>query len=234
MFQKPRLKLVDYSAEKHSPNNIAEKLNDLFFVLLVLVKGEERGIPITTGVLIKTLFTSQIDLAKEIKFWHTGFYPYTKGPFNTKFYDYLSELEESGMISKDGYNLSLTTKGSSMIQPLLESAHRTDGQYKVIDNKVEENLQECKNFHKKVNELHKEKLIDETNGGVIIEMQKAIDSYPEYLHKYIESSNDEGVQFTLPSNIINKLLNIETKIDDSDYEDIEILDSSSQLIESLR
>jgi uncharacterized protein YwgA len=228
---KPKYKIVDYDQNKHSPKNTVEKLNDLFFVLFVLAKGEEKNIPITIGTLIKTLFISKTELAKDIKFYHTGFYPYKHGPYNSEFNKYVEELSQRGLLKKDGYNLSLTIKGSSLTQPLLEAMKKADGECQVIEDSVEKNLPECVNFFRKSDELHKEKLIDETNDGKIIDMQTAIDSFPQYCDKYIESINEGGKQFVLPSGVINELLNIEAEIENSDYNEVGVLENASQLLE---
>lgn len=232
---KPKLRLVNYDPNRHSPKNVAEKLNDLFFILFVLAKGEEKNIIISRGILIKTLFTTQIDLAKDIKFLHTGFYPFNHGPFNKIFYSYISDLESGGLVQKDGYNLSLTSKGADLIQPLFEEIKEENPNYNLIENRIEENLERCKNFFEKSDELHKEKMIDETNENhVVIEMQKVIDNLSEYKNKFIESVESDGKRFVLSNNIINKLLKIEADVDDSDYQETVVLKNSNQLLEMLK
>jgi len=234
LTQKPKLKLVDYNPDKHSPKNSVDKLNDLFFILFVLAKGEEKNIPITIGTLIKTLFTSKTELAKVIDFYHTGFYPYKHGPYNIKFNNYVEELSQRGLIEKDGYNLSLTIKGSSLTQPLIETMRIADGECKIIEDEIEKNLIKPDEFFKKSNELHKEKLIDETREGEIIEMQEEIDRFPRDNNKYIESVEEGGKKFILPSSVINELLNIEAEIENSDYNEVGVLENVSQLLEMSR
>jgi len=234
----PRLKLVNYLSEKHSPSDSVEKINDLFFVLFILAKGEEQNIAITTGTLMKTVFTTKIDLSNTIKFWHTGFHPYKKGPFTKTFYSYIENLEKNGLMKKDGANLSLTAKGGGVIFPLIEGLRNTNNDCLVIEKSIEQNLKECRNFLKKVKELHKEKMIIETEAGDnIMVMDDVINKLPGSYNKIIESVNDTKKKFELPDRIINKLLekltNVEPEEEPSRYDEI-VICNPNQLINLLQ
>ena len=234
MLTQPKLKLVKYDPGKHSPKDGIEKLNDFFFILFILLKGEEKDIPITIGILIKTLFTAQVDLSKKISFLHTGFYPYSHGPFNKKFYSYISELEEMGLVKKDGYNLSLTTNGVNSFQPILEEIKRESEDYNLIENEIDKKIVECKSFWPKSRELHKEQLINEIDEGKVITMQEAIDNPSKYWNAYVESAERPDKEFILPNSVINRLLDISAGIKPEDYAERIILNDHKQLLEMLK
>ena len=235
MFKRPKLKIVNYDSKRHTSKNSVEKLNDLFFILFVLLKGEEKNIPVTTGILIKTLFTTQISLVAKIKFLHTGFYPYEHGPFNKSFYSYLDELDSTGLIKKEGYNLSLTTKGSSLLQPIFEEAKKQKKEYTLIEDELEIKLEECKHFFATSDKLHNELLIDEISEDKnIIKMQDAIDDFRTYNNTFIESTEEEGEEFVLPDKVINKLLDVSAGITRDDYSKRIVVNDSMEFFEMLK
>jgi len=225
-FDKPKLKLVDYNPQKHEPQTSVEKLSDLLFILFVLREGEELNIPTTIGVLIKTLFTSKIDLAdQDIEFLNIGFYPYTHGPFNQKIYNQIEELANMGLIQKNGYNINLTIKGLKSIE---FKEIKTLKNFKLIHQIIEDNLKKCKNFFNTSDKLHKEKMLYNKK---IITMQEAINN--NYWDKYIENIKEPTTKFKLPSKTINQLFKINANVTDKDYEETRTFNNANEFLQSL-
>ncbi len=223
------LKLVPYDAQKHLPQKEGEKLGDLFFLLLTLHKGEELNIPITSGILLKTLFNAEVDLARnDIDFLETKFYVYKKGPFNKNFYNYIDELAEADLLKKDTYNLSLTTKGLSLFQPLIEE-FKKEGNYKLIDSIIEKDLKECKDFSKAIKCSHSIKVLDEETKTIKI-LQEIVENLDQGSLKCIEPIKKPKEKVILSGRIINRLLNIESGVAESDYEATEVLSDIDQLL----
>ena len=226
---KPKMKLVDYDQNIHMPRHIAEKLNDLFFILLVLKKGEEKNLSTTIGVLIKTLFKTKID--SEFKFFNTGFYLYNQGPFNTDFYTYVDELSSTGIVQKDNYNLSLTTKGLTLIQPLIEELKRNhDEVYECIEKLVEGNLENSKDFFKTVSTLHEEVVVDQNQQ--VVKMKDKIKN-GVYSGDYVERVQKIKGEYKLPSKVLNSMLDLEAGISQKDQNEVATYGSVNELLAAI-
>jgi len=212
----PKLRLVDYDPKKHEPQNIHDRLNDLFFMLSILNKAEQLNETITHGELIKTLFITKIEISenKKINFFNTGFYPYNHGPFNRSFYTYLQELEESGLVQKNGNDYSLTTKGLDETQILVDEA-MTNSNYKILDKQIEENLLEVtkSGFGKIVHELHESRVII-NDDGKSVKMGDIIKNKDDYKNKYLENINESTIELKLPNRVVNRLFKIEASIEE--------------------
>lgn len=227
---KQKMKLVDFDQNVHMPRHIADKLNDLFFILLVLKKGEEKNIPTTTGVLIKTLFKTKID--SEVKFFNTGFYLYNKGPFNKCFYTYIDELSSVGIVQKDGYNLSLTTKGLTLIQPIIEEVSGLDDRtYGSIQKLVENNIEDCKDFDKIVDTLHETEIIDTKQQAV--KMKDRIKSGIYISDSYVERTEDVKGEYRLPSRVLNMMLDLEAGVSQKDQTEVATYGSVKELLSAI-
>lgn len=231
--KKTKLKLVSREIKEEQLKKSTDKLNDLYYILLTLYKGEELNVSITTGVLIKTLFATKINLSNQngIGFLNIDFYPYKKGPFNKLFYSYLDELSEVGLIQKEKYNLSLTTKGLNLVQPLFEEVKNLNKEYENVETSIEKNLERCKNFHETVDKIHKEKLLDPETDKLIT-MQDAVNNPSKYGDKYIESIREPARKILLPNNTLNKLLRIEAGVAETDYQEVCTFKDIAQLLKS--
>lgn len=229
--KKAELKLVPYGARKHLPQKETERLSDLFFLLFTLHRGEELNIPITIGILMKTLFGTEIDLSREnIDFLDTKFYVYEKVPFNKQFYAYFEELSEAKLLTKDGYLLSLTLRATNLLQPLLEEFKKNE-KYDLLKTATEENLEKCKNFSKSIDHSHSLKVLDEQTNQVRT-IQDAVDNLsPEDL-RCIEPLNKPKTKLMPSNKILNELLKIESGITDSDYEKINTFSDVDQFFKS--
>ncbi len=224
---KPQIKLVDFDSNIHIPRHLADKLNDLFFILLVLKKGEEKNIATTIGVLIKTLFNTKIN--SEIKFFNTGFYLYNHGPFNKDFYGYIDELSSVGIVQKDNHNLSLTTKGLILIQPIVEELKNLNDQtYENIQKLVEENLENCKDFFKTVDTLHETEITDKEQRAV--KMKDRIKKGVYVSGNYVERAEKVKGEYKLPTKILNKILDIEAGVSDKDRDEVKTFNNVNELL----
>lgn len=226
------LRLVDYETEKHLPKKDIERLSDLFFILLTLYKGEELNIPITSGILIKTLFNTELELSRDnFGFLNTKFYVYNEGPFNKQFYNYFDELDEAGLLTKDNYNLSLTTRAMSLLQPLIEE-FRNGKECIILDRTLEKNIKKCKKFYKAVDASHSLKALDETTKKIRT-IQDVVDNLGKEKLKCIEPMDKAKKKLVLSHKITNGLLKIEAGVTESDYKESSSFSDIDQLFENV-
>lgn len=126
----PKLKLVRFDENKHLPKTAEEKLSDDFFILLTAYIGENSGLKVNRLNLQKTLFLTKLALhEKGIKFFNTGFYRYSWGPYQKRVHFSTQRLSSYSLIEKEenaGEDIKLTNEGVNFLLFTLEKLPNSD------------------------------------------------------------------------------------------------------------
>lgn len=227
-------KVESFNLNKHLPQSSADKTNDLFYILSAIHLADEDEKEVSKLTLAKALFkTSQIEAENKISFLNTFFYVNTLGPFNNAFYKYLEELEKANLIKTEGRNIYITSKGSRVINDLLDTLGGNKKMINVLMTLRNKILEYSGNATKAIDETHQQKVIDTTDKNKVKTITSLISEInPEQSFKdvsqfkYINPFNEKRIEkIELPPQIINSLERELANIEELDYDKQENISS---------
>lgn len=225
----PKLPIVEqFNWKKHLPQTSADKTNDLFYILSAIYSANEEDKEVSKITLTKALFrTAQIEAEKKVSFLNTFFYVNTLGPFNNIIYKYLEELEKANLIRTERRNIYITSKGSRVVNDLIDTLKDTNRQTERILATLAVKMKEYSgNVTKTIDETHNQKVIDTTDNDKIktittlikeIKPEQSFKSASEF--KYINPFTEGSIEkINLPAGTINYFENELASIDELDYD----------------
>lgn len=223
--------VVRFNLSKHLPQNLAEKTNDLFFILtaIFIADRSEREIThLTLLTLEKALFQTSRLLAKQhLLFLNTYFFINTYGPYNNVFYRYLEELEKGGLLETHEKMISLTARGLRVASEMIEEVPKSPDLEKVLLTLSEEVERYADDPNLALTETHSLQVIDTTDFNKVKTVEDLIkeinpklkfekSSQFKYIEPKIEGKSTR--RSVVPTQALNRLGSELAKVEDIDFE----------------